>query len=140
MTKSPVWYWIAAVVGLLWMAIGCFAYYTEVSMDAAALAALPDHSRIIISQRPAWATAGFAIGTFGGLIGMVALLARRKLAVPLLAIALLATLISYVWPFALSGQTGSFTAVDWTMSIAILVIQAALFWLARHASGKQWLG
>lgn len=139
MTKAPTWFMIAAALGLLWMAFGCFAYVSEMRMDAATLATLPDLNQQLITGRPTWATALFAIAVWGGLIGTLMLLMRKALAVPILLVAMLATLGTYAWPLALSGLVSQFGGADWGLTIAILGIQIALWALARNAKAKGWL-
>ena len=139
MTKAPTWFTVAAVLGVLWMAFGCFAYISEVRMDAATLATLPELNQQLITGRPVWATALFAIAVWGGLAGALLLVLRKALAVPVLLVAMLATLATYAWPLLLSGLVSQFGGADWGLTIAILGIQIALWWLARSAKAKGWL-
>lgn len=140
MTKAPTWFTVAALLGVLWMAFGCFAYVSEVRMDAATLATLAELNQQLITGRPMWATALFAVAVWGGLAGTVLLVSRKALAVPVLLVAMLATLATYAWPLLLSGLVGQFGGADWGLTIAILAIQIVLWWLATHAKAKGWLG
>jgi hypothetical protein len=140
LTKAPAWFWAVAGAATLWEVVGCFQYWGEVTMDAATLATLPDYSRIIVAQRPLWSTAGYAIGTWGGLAGMIALLLRRAIAVPVLLIALFATLASYAWPLLDSGQAARFGPLEWSLAIVIPLLQLAFWLLARHARTMGWIG
>lgn len=139
MTKPPLWFWIAAILGTLWEAIGCFFYWSEVTMTPEALAALPDYSRYLMENRPVWSIAGFAIGTFGGLVGMIALLLRRAIAVPILLVSVIGTLIAYAWPF-MSGRAGELQPADWILFVLIPVIQILLLLFARKARRAGWIG
>ena len=139
MTKAPAWFTVAAVLGVLWMAFGCFAYISEVRMDAATLATLPELNQQLITGRPMWATALFAVAVWGGLAGTVLMLLRKALAAPVLLVAMLSTLATYVWALLLSGLVGRFGGADWGLTIAILGAQIALWWLARSAKAKGWL-
>lgn len=140
MIKVPTWFTIAAVLGLLWMAFGCFAYVSEMQADSASLAALPELNQQLITGRPAWATGLFAIAVWGGLVGTLLLMMRKAIAVPVLLMAMLATLGTYTWPLLLSGLVSQFGGADWGLTIAILGIQIALWLLARSAKTKGWLG
>lgn len=139
MTKPPLWFWIAAILGALWEAIGCFFYWSEVSITPDALAALPDYSRYIIEQRPVWSTAGFAIGTWGGLFGMILLLLRKKLAEPVILISVIGTLVAYAWPFV-SGRMSDLQPADKVLFVLIPVLQILLWLLARKARRAGWIG
>lgn len=83
-------YWIGAVLSTLWMAIGCFMYLYEVTLDPATLA--PD-VRAMTEAIPDWMWAAFALSVWVGLAGTVMLLLRRRLAVPLIGFSILAELV-----------------------------------------------
>lgn len=139
MANPPSWFRICAILSALWMAFGCFSYLMEAQMSAEALATLPEVNRQIITGRPTWAMAAFALAVWGGLAGTSGLVLRRGWSVPVLGLALLATLIAYIWPLLLSGLTPQFAVADWILSITILIVQFALYWLARTARDRNWL-
>jgi hypothetical protein len=75
---------------------------------------------------PAWMTAVFAIGVFGGLLGSLALLARRAAALPVLA----ASLFGYVALFSGDVYFGVFDALPGQLAILAFVVLIALALLA----------
>ena len=76
--KPPVWFWIVSVVALIWNGMGVMAYLGQAYMSDDALAALPEAEQALYANVPAWATAAFAIAVWGGLLGCLALLLRKK--------------------------------------------------------------
>lgn len=58
----PFIFWAIAVVGLLWNLIGCWNYIVQ--SDPEAVARMPEIYRLIIENRPGWATAGFAVSVY----------------------------------------------------------------------------
>jgi hypothetical protein len=80
----------------------------------------------------------FAVGAFGGLLGCVLLLLRRKLAVPVFAL----SLAGYIALFIGDITEGVFAAMGTPQVVVlsvVVVIAAALWWLARVFSTQQAL-
>ncbi|MEA3064166.1 MAG: hypothetical protein QOJ27_601, partial [Sphingomonadales bacterium] len=75
----PMWFWVVAVVALLWEAMGCYAYLTQV--------------RASDDVMPVWATAAFAVAVWVGLLGAVLLLTRRRWARTALIVSLIAVIV-----------------------------------------------
>src|SRR5688572_32845688 len=91
-TAVPTWFWLAAGLALLFEATGCFMYLAQVSADRATL---PLDQRAMWDATPAWMTAAYAVAVWVGLAGAALLLMRRKLAVPLLLVSLLAVVVQF---------------------------------------------
>lgn len=53
-TKPPVWFWIVAIVALLWNALGIMAYLMRAYLTDEAIAALPQEQQVYIQNQPAW--------------------------------------------------------------------------------------
>ena len=68
MTKPSPVFWMIALLGLIWNALGCFNFALQ--MDPDALADVPPAYRAVIAHRPGWVTAAFAVAVFGGGIGL----------------------------------------------------------------------
>lgn len=120
----PLWYWAVAAFALLWEGLGCAMYLMAVTSGAEAL--------------PGWVAAAFAIAVWTGLAGAVALLLRRRLAVPALLVSVLAAVVQYGYVFtALPVQV--LNAAVLGVPIAVLVVGGILLWVARHAAQRGWL-
>ena len=82
---------------------------------------------------PGWMNAGFAVGVLGGLLGSLLLLARRRLAVPVLA----ASLAGYVVLFAGDVTEGVFAALGLPQVLVLTTVLAIatglLAWSRRLA-------
>jgi hypothetical protein len=137
--RPPAWFWIIALPGLAWEALGCMTYWRETTMNAAMIRALPQYNQILIGERPLWATALFAVAAWFGLAGMIALLLRRGVSEPILFVSLLASTASATWPLLLSGQGIQIGVFNWTATFAILGVQWVIWTLARHADRRGWL-
>lgn len=130
MARPHFTYWIVAGLGLLWHLGGCLNYIMQTNPDN--VVQMPELYQLIIQTRPAWATAAFALAVFGGAVGCILLLLRKKVAVPVLILSLAATLLT-----AVDTVIRVFAAPSVLMSI---LVAGALLWYATIAQRKDWLG
>tara|TARA_B100000678_G_scaffold158268_1_gene132268 strand:+ start:222 stop:665 length:444 start_codon:yes stop_codon:yes gene_type:complete len=89
--KTPWHLWVVGIVSLLWNSIGA-ADYVFSSMQAdwwLEAMQYPESGIAYLEAFPAWAHAGWAVGTLGAFIGSILLIARSGLAVWAFALSLL---------------------------------------------------
>lgn len=122
-------FWIIACAGLLWNLMGCLNYIAQSNPET--VAQMPPVYQAIIEGRPTWATAGFAIGVFGGAVGCILLLLRKGVALPV---------------FILSGGGVLLTSVFTVMIVGLvppmvlsILVAAALLWYASITRRFGWL-
>jgi hypothetical protein len=139
-SRPPAWYWIVAVLALLWEATGCYFYVVQVSMDAADLAALPAHQAAAFAAMESWRWALFALAVWSGLAGTIGLLIRnRRLAVGGLWLSLIAALVQYSYAFTTPEIQAIPAAEALPLPISIGVIGLALVLFAGSAANRGWL-
>lgn len=126
----PFIFWAIAVVGLLWNLIGCWNYIVQ--SDPEAVARMPEIYRLIVENRPGWATAGFAVSVFGGAVGAILLLLRRKVAVGVFALSLLGSAVTFYFTVRVLGIEPA--------TLSALLMSSALMLFAVVVSRKGWLG
>ena len=132
----PAWFWVAAGLALLFEAFGCFMYLAQVTADPASL---PLDQRAMWDATPMWMVAANAIAVWVGLVGAGLLLLRRKLAVPVLLVSLLAVFVQFSGLFLVPQLRQTVPDTALAAPIAILVICYAIFQLARLAHKRGWL-
>ncbi|MFD2823562.1 hypothetical protein ACFS5M_07770 [Lacinutrix iliipiscaria] len=132
MNKPPIWFWIVSIVALIWNLMGVGAYIAQAYITDDALAALPESDRVMYENLPAWYTAAFALAVFGGALGCIGLIIRKKWAYYLFLIGAIAALVqmSYI-TFSLNMANA--------MTPMIIVVAIALLWLSKHATKKGWI-
>jgi hypothetical protein len=130
------WYWIAAVVSALFMALGCSMYLMTVTADPATL---PLDQRNLIEAEPTWMVAAFAVGVWVGLLGAIALLARKKIAVPLLLVSLIATVINFLPYAALPRVRDLVTTNDIAVAVVVILLTGTIYSFARNSRQRGWL-
>lgn len=140
MNKPPTWYWVVAVIGLLWAGMGCASYLHEVMMSPADLAALPAAQQQVWKEMPSWLFGVFAVAVWVGLFGAIALLLRRRIARSLYIVSLIGVIVQFGWMFTMTSILQSMGFVQAAgFPIFIAVMGAALVWFSGFAIRQGWL-
>lgn len=137
--RAPVWYRLLVGALLLWAALSAYACVTQLTAGAGAAADPAD--RALLAALPGWYWLDYAVASLGLLVGALALLLRRRLAVPALTVSLVAALIQFGWLFAMTdiiAVRGAGPVVPFP--ILIVAIGAFSLWLSRHARTRGWIG
>lgn len=129
MKKPHFSFWIIAGLGLAWNMMGCLNFITQ--MNAEAVEKMPELYRLIIQSRPLWATLAFGFAVFGGALGSILLLLRRRGAVYALLASMICIVLTIIQTVSLVGISPS--------TILALLVGAALFWYATIAARADWL-
>ena len=138
--KPPVWFWVVTILLVLWEAMGCYACYTQIRLGAAAMGPVDDWSLRYYAALPVWYNGVYAIATFGGLLGGLALLLRAKLALILFWISFAAVIVMFGYAFAatnLIAHKGIGNVLPFPLIIA--AIGAFSIWFARFAADRGWM-
>lgn len=138
--KTPAWFWVVAILFLLWNLMGLFSFFTHTFITDEALAALPENERALYAEYPAWTTIVFAIAVVTGFLAAVGILMRKKWAKPFAILSLLAIIpqMAHNVFFTSSIEVyGMAQAV--TMPILVMVFGALLVWFASAGIKKSWL-
>jgi len=138
-TKLPVWYWIVGGLALVWNLMGVAAYVAQVTMSEEALAALPEAERALYETVPAWAVGAFALAVFGGALGCLLLLLRKRLAMPALVVSLVGVLVQMSHSFFIADSMEVYGPGATVMPIMVVVIAILLVWHTRSSTARGWL-
>lgn len=132
-------FWILSSLALVWNLLGVATYLMQVMTDPASLADLPDDERALLTDIPAWVTAAYAIGVFGGTLGSIALLLRKPWAVPVFAVSLIAIIAQMAHALFLTDMLTVLGTSSAIMPIVIVAVAALLLWYAGTANKHGWL-
>ncbi len=137
--SSPVWFWVISVVALLWYLMDTSAFFMRVSMTEEAIESMPENQQHLYRDMPLWVNIVFACEVFGGTLGCISLLLRKKWALPLFVISLLGVLAqtSNIW--FLTDAISAMGAPAVVMPLVAIIIGTALIFLAKTAISKGWL-
>jgi hypothetical protein len=130
------WFIIGAIASLLFMGLGCISYLMHVLADPAAM---PLDQRAARNAEPVWVTGAYGIAVWIGLAGAGFLVAKRRIAVPLLLVALLAVLVWLAGLLLVSPLRNSMSANDLIVALAVSALTWTIFWFSRHSMQRGWL-
>lgn len=139
--NTPVRFWIIAILLVLWEAGGCYACVTQFRLGAAAMGPVDDWSLKYYAALPVWYNWVYAVATFGGLLGGLALLLRQSWAGPLFWISFVAIVVMFGYAFAatdLIAHKGLAQVVPFPLFIAAVGLFS--IWFARFSSRQGWCG
>ena len=137
----PMHLWIVGIVALLWNGFGCYDYLMTRLRDADYVKSMmpdvdPDTVFTWTDSFPIWASAGWGLGVWMGLLGAVLLLMRNRWAIPAFALSLLGAVVGlgYQMSNPMPGITG-FMATGVPIIIIAVALGQFLYARAQGASG-----
>ena len=136
--KLPTWFWVVAVLAVLWNLIGAFAYYSDVTMSPEMLAQLPEADQNLRAAMPTWVIGLYAIAVFVGLTAAITLCLRNKLAIPLYVVSLAAVVIQMGYISFGMNAVEIRGAVSLILPVVIIVLGVLQLWVSMHAKGQGW--
>ena len=136
--RTPWHLWVVGVLSLLWNGFGCYDYtMTNLRGDTYLREfGYTDEQVAYFNAMPAWMTAAWAIGVWGGLLGSLLLLLRRRWAVPAYAVSLLAVVVSLVHGFLLSDMSEVMGTEASVVQVVIFVLAALLLWYSSRMAKR----
>lgn len=137
--KPPTSFWIISIVALIWNLMGVSAYMMQAFMTTNTLMELPVEEQALYTNTPAWATAAFAIAVFGGTLGSISLLLRKKWTKPVFLVSLIGIIIQMIHSFFLSKNMDVYGPGAMIMPIMVLIIGVYLLLYSKSAIAKGWL-
>jgi hypothetical protein len=136
--KTPWHLWLIGVIAVLFNAIGVFDFVMNLWQGPAYLASAGMTPEQIAHYRamPAWMMVVWAVGVFGAFGASVLLLLRRKLAMPVFVVSLVAFLISLLYTYVLTNG-GAVMGRQMAITSAVIAVLLVLFaWYARSMAAR----
>jgi hypothetical protein len=135
--RAPAHLWIVGVLGIIWNGFGVYDYLMSKlkGVDYFRQMGMTDAQIAFAQGYPVWMNAVWAIGVWGGLLGSVLLLLRRRAAAPVFAASLIAYLVSLFYTFFLSNGRD---VMGGTAPMHAVVLAGCLFfaWYSRAMARK----
>jgi hypothetical protein len=135
----PLWFWIIAVVALLWNLIGCAIFFSEVFAKEAMMESMTEAQKEWTRSTPSWIYFVFAISVSTGLAGSISLLMRKALSVPLFAVSVVAVLIQMLYTMLIAGGLQVMGPSGAGMPAVVIVLSIAWLSFSLFSKGKGWL-
>ena len=93
----------------------------------------------LYKARPAWAVSATAIAVWGGAVGSLGLILRKRWATWFLVASLAGVIVQDVALFVLSPAAGHVEPMVYGLQGLVLVVAVLLVALARRAAARGWL-
>ena len=132
-TKPTPLYWLISIVALFWNFMGIIAYLGQAYISDNALKMLPEENQLYFSNVPAWVTAAFAVAVFGGFLGAIGLIIRKKWAYFLFVISFLALVAQHVYNFFIQNYI-EMTGSQMILSIVTFIVALFLIYFSKQKS------
>ena len=139
-SKAPASVRVIGWLALFWNLVGVVMFIMQTGLSAEQVAAMPDERRMVYEAMPAWLTVAYAVGVFGGVLGAFGLLLRRRWAVAAFAASLLAVVANMVGIYVHTPAWQVSGAAGLPLGILLIAIAGFLFWYARRAAARGWIG
>ena len=138
--KTPTWYWVLSIIFLLWNFMGILSFFAHTFITEEALTALPANERELYGDYPLWTTIVFAVAVFGGTIGCIGLLMKKKWSKTAFIISILAIIPQMVHNVFFTKSMDVYgPGQAATMPVMVLVLGFVLIWFSGFAIKKNWL-
>ena len=138
--RAPWWYWAVAVLALLWMLLGVFAWTMDLRMTPEQLAALSPGQQQLYAARPQWVFVVYAIAVFSGLGGAIGLLLRKRWATTWFLVSLVAVVIQFGYTLFVMDAIGLLgPGMALPFPLVIIAFAVFLLWFARYARRHGWI-
>jgi len=134
--KPEISFWIIGIIALIWNILGVVAYLMQAYMTQEELLALPLEEQALYSDIPAWVTAAFAIAVFGGLLGCLLLLLRKKLATFVFIISLIGIIVQMIYNVFMSKAAEVYGPGNMMMPLMVIVIGTFLIWYSKRMQNQ----
>lgn len=138
-SATPNWFKPALWAALIWNLLGVFAFIMHLMMTPEMISKLPLDQQAAYSNVPLWSTMAFAVAVLGGTLGCILLLAKNTLAIPTLALSLVAIFIQQFYNFIVINSIKLLGVSAVFMPILVIVVAFLLLYLSIKSKQHGWL-
>jgi hypothetical protein len=131
-TPTPWHLWLVGILAILWSSMGCLDYVMTQTRNEDYLSGFEPEMLEYFYSFPTWIIVLWAFAVWGGLVGSIALLLRKRMATCILTVSTTCMLITTVRNFVFSdGMEYMGDATSLILTALIVVIGVALIFYAR---------
>lgn len=137
--KIPVWFWIVAIILLIWNLMGVSAFFQHIAISDEALQALPDNERELYGKYPLWTKIAFALAVMGGLLGSLALILKKRIAKLLFIISFIGIVVQMAHSIFIAKAMDVYGPGAVVMPVMVIIFGALAIRLSNVAIAKDWI-
>ncbi|GJL96517.1 MAG: hypothetical protein DHS20C06_03340 [Hyphobacterium sp.] len=132
--KTPIWFWILAVIAILWNGYGVFAYIATQYQWAPALEGLTEEQLTYFYSMPAWSTGLWAVSVMVAFVASIFLILRKGPADIMFLLGMIGFLITNIYSLFVRGGIAIMGTPALIVAVVIFLSLLGFFWTARWAS------
>lgn len=129
--RTPWHLWVIGILGTLWNAVGAFDYFMTQTKNEAYLARFTEEQLDYFYSFPSWSIAFWALAVWGGVLGTLLLLFKRKLAVPVLLVSLVSMVVTAIYNYGFNNGMEMMGGGGAVFTVFIFLIALGLWIYAR---------
>ena len=137
--KVPVWFWIISILSLLWFFMDMAGFYSRVFMLDQIADKISPAQLVLYKAMPSWVNVVYGLEVFGGIMGSLALLSRKKWAFIMFMISIMGVLSQTVYVWFISDAINVMGQPAIVMPIVGIVIGVVMVVFSRSAITKNWI-
>ena len=137
--KAPGWFWLVAILFLLWSLAFSAACYMQLTISPEALAKLPAEQRDAWTAMTTLPKIAYVVAVAAGLLGAILLLLRSVLARLLFILSLIGVIIQFAWFFGPYAGLQKLGASSAAFPAFIVAMALAEIWFTGVAAKRGWL-
>lgn len=132
-THTPWHLWLVGVLGMFWNVVGAWDYLATQTQNESYMSRFTPEQLEFFYGFPSWVVALWAIAVWGGVLGAVLLVLRRRLAAPVLLVSFLSMMATAAHNFVLANGaeimgTGGvvFTGLIFLVALGLMLYAGAM--------------
>jgi hypothetical protein len=135
-TPNPWHLWLVGILGLLWDSAGAFDYLMTQTQNESYMSQFTPEQLEFFYGFPTWVVVFWALAVWGGVLGTLLLLLKRRPAVPVLLGSFLAMIVTSIHNYFLSNGFEVQGGAGLVFSALIFVLALGLWFYARSMAQR----
>jgi hypothetical protein len=131
--RAPWHLWVIGVLAVLWNSMGAFDYVMTETRNEGYMSHFTPEQLEYFYGFPAWVVAFWAIAVWGGVLGAILLLLRKKLAAGVFLVSFLSMVVTTIYNFGLSNGLEAMGGPFSLFFSALIFVFALLLFLYAKA-------
>ena len=135
--STPRHLWVVGIIALLWNAIGVYDYLMTETKNESYISQFTPEQLEFFSGFPTWLVAAWAIAVWGGLLGAVMLLLRKRCAAQIFLVALIAMVVVTIQNYIISNGLEVMGGVGPVVFTGLIFVISVFLFLYARAMGQR---
>lgn len=135
-TQTPWHLWLVGILGVLWDLVGAWDYFATQTQNEAYMSRFTPEQLEFFYGFPSWVVVFWAIAVWGGVLGSLLLLLRKRLAVTVLLASLVSMVITAFHNFLLANGA-EIMGTGGAIFTGLIFLVALGLWLYARAMARR---